>query len=157
MMKHHLVQMDPVAIRAKFCVKDNFSGGRRKSVAPARTTPHFMTGALYVKIRNQHDRFLYSWTRQLRRPNTESRLTYQKCTVRMPTSLVHNLCHMLCCTCGALSTAGFVAVPWKRRKMGLRTWKGVRDAKEDVCLVVCCAKRIPKRADILKANRVLGI
>lgn len=49
MTKHHLVQMEPVAIRAKFCVKDNFSAGRRKSEAPARTTPHFMIGALLKK------------------------------------------------------------------------------------------------------------
>lgn len=47
-MKHHLVQMEPVAIRAMFCVRDSFSAGRRKSEAPASTTPHFMTGALSV-------------------------------------------------------------------------------------------------------------
>lgn len=48
MTKHHLVQIDPVAIKAAFCVKESFSAGRKKSAAPARTTPHFMTGALYT-------------------------------------------------------------------------------------------------------------
>lgn len=50
-MKHHLVQMEPVAMRARFCVRDSFSAGRRKSDAPARTTPHFMMGALYKSIK----------------------------------------------------------------------------------------------------------
>ena len=49
MTKHHLVQIDPVAIKATFWVKESFSAGRRKSDAPAMTTPHFMTGALYRK------------------------------------------------------------------------------------------------------------
>jgi len=62
--KHHLVQIDPVAMSAAFCVRESFSAGRRKSEAPARTTPHFMTGA-------------------------------QKCTVLIPTSLVHNLWNRL--------------------------------------------------------------
>jgi hypothetical protein len=44
--KHHLVQILPVAINARFCVNDNFSAGLRKSLAPANTTPHFITGAL---------------------------------------------------------------------------------------------------------------
>ena len=46
MTKHHLVQMQPVAIKAKFCVRDKFSAGRAKSATPARTMPHFMIGAL---------------------------------------------------------------------------------------------------------------
>lgn len=117
MTKHHLVQMEPVAIRARFCVKDNFSAGRRKSVAPARTTPHFMIGA-------------------------------QKCTVLIPTSLVNNLCHVLCG--GAPSTAGFVAVPCHRRKMEFLNWKGVRVVKDGDCRALCCAKRRPKRADMLE-------
>jgi len=44
--KHHLVQIAPVAIKATFCVIESFSAGRRKSLAPASTTPHFITGAL---------------------------------------------------------------------------------------------------------------
>jgi hypothetical protein len=46
MTKHHLIQIEPVAIRARFCVMESFSAGRTKSDAPAMTTPHFMTGAL---------------------------------------------------------------------------------------------------------------
>ena len=46
MTKHHLVQIEPVAINAKFCVRESLSAGRTKSDAPARTTPHFITGAL---------------------------------------------------------------------------------------------------------------
>jgi hypothetical protein len=46
MTKHHLVQIEPVAIRARFWVMESLSAGRTKSDAPARTTPHFMTGAL---------------------------------------------------------------------------------------------------------------
>ena len=46
--KHHLVQILPVAIKARFCVNDNFSAGLKKSLAPAKTTPHFITGALFI-------------------------------------------------------------------------------------------------------------
>ena len=46
MTKHHLVQIEPVAIKAKFCVRESLSAGRTKSDAPEITTPHFMTGAL---------------------------------------------------------------------------------------------------------------
>jgi hypothetical protein len=46
MTKHHLIQIEPVAIKAMFCVMESFSAGRTKSDAPAMTTPHFMTGAL---------------------------------------------------------------------------------------------------------------
>src|SRR5207248_5027888 len=42
MTKHHLVQIEPVAIRARFCVMESLSAGRTKSAAPARATPHFM-------------------------------------------------------------------------------------------------------------------
>ncbi len=47
-MKHHLVQIVPVAIKARFCVRESFSGGRKKSLTPARTRTHFITGALSV-------------------------------------------------------------------------------------------------------------
>ena len=47
MTKHHLVQSEPVASKAAFWGRDSFSAGRRKSAAPARTTPHFITGALF--------------------------------------------------------------------------------------------------------------
>lgn len=40
MMKHHLVQMAPVAIKAAFWDRERFSAGRAKSAAPARTRPH---------------------------------------------------------------------------------------------------------------------
>ena len=46
-IKHHLVQIRPVAVRARFCVKDNFSAGRARSDIPARTIHHFITGALF--------------------------------------------------------------------------------------------------------------
>lgn len=45
--KHHLVQIEPVAIKARFWVSDSFSAGLKKSPTPARTTPHFITGALH--------------------------------------------------------------------------------------------------------------
>jgi hypothetical protein len=48
MTKHHLDQIDPVAISARFCVRESLSAGRTKSDAPVRTTPHFMTGALQI-------------------------------------------------------------------------------------------------------------
>jgi hypothetical protein len=44
-IKHHLVQIRPVAVRAPFCVKLSFSAGRAKSLIPAITSAHFMTGA----------------------------------------------------------------------------------------------------------------
>lgn len=50
MTKHHLVQMEPVAIRAMFCVRESLSAGRKKSAAPASTTPHFITGALNARV-----------------------------------------------------------------------------------------------------------
>lgn len=39
-MKHHLVQIMPVATSAMFCERLSDSGGRKKSETPARTTPH---------------------------------------------------------------------------------------------------------------------
>lgn len=47
MIKHHLVQILPVAVNARFCVKESFSAGRKKSLTPARTRAHFITGALH--------------------------------------------------------------------------------------------------------------
>jgi hypothetical protein len=76
-------------------------------------------------------------------------LSYQKWTVLIPTSLVHNLRQMLCGAAG-VSTAGLVAVPWYRLKIGFRALKGVRAAN---WRVECCAKRILKRADIVTATR----
>lgn len=38
--------MRPVAVKAPFWVSESFSAGRAKSEIPARTRPHFMTGAL---------------------------------------------------------------------------------------------------------------
>ena len=46
-IKHHLVQIVPVPIRARFCVRESFSAGRKKSDTPARTRAHFITGALH--------------------------------------------------------------------------------------------------------------
>lgn len=40
MTKHQRVQIDPVSMRAMFCVNDNCSAGRAKSETPARTSPH---------------------------------------------------------------------------------------------------------------------
>lgn len=115
MTKHHLVQMQPVAIKAMFCVKESFSGGRKKSAAPARTTPHFITGALYTHIVSI---LLFLSTRHIRCAITgvakdvfcENRAlpnscfvivfhlshTYQKCTVLIPTSLVHSRWKIFC-------------------------------------------------------------
>jgi hypothetical protein len=39
-MKHHLVQMAPVAINAMFWVRERFSAGRAKSLTPASTSDH---------------------------------------------------------------------------------------------------------------------
>ena len=39
-MKHQRVHIAPVPIRAKFCVRDSFSGGRLKSEMPAMTRAH---------------------------------------------------------------------------------------------------------------------
>ena len=41
MMKHHLVQMMPVAVKARFWVRDRFSAGRDRSLMPARTMAHW--------------------------------------------------------------------------------------------------------------------
>lgn len=46
MIIHQRVQIAPVPMRAKFCVSDRFSAGRAKSATPARTSPHFIMGAL---------------------------------------------------------------------------------------------------------------
>lgn len=40
MIKHHLVQIKPVAVKAPFWVKESFSAGRAKSLTPARTRLH---------------------------------------------------------------------------------------------------------------------
>ena len=40
MIKHQRVQMAPVHIRARFCVRESWEAGRVKSAAPARTSPH---------------------------------------------------------------------------------------------------------------------
>jgi hypothetical protein len=61
MTKHHLVQIEPVAINAMFCVRESLSAGRRKSDAPARTTPHFMTGALQKVTHCQWLLYSKSW------------------------------------------------------------------------------------------------
>lgn len=39
-MKHQRVQIAPVAVRARFCVRERFSTGRQKSLMPARTMDH---------------------------------------------------------------------------------------------------------------------
>lgn len=39
-MKHHRVQMAPVAISATFCVRDRLSAGRAKSEMPVSTSAH---------------------------------------------------------------------------------------------------------------------
>lgn len=46
MIKHHLVQMMPVVVRAAFWVRERDSAGRAKSETPTRTRPHFIIGAL---------------------------------------------------------------------------------------------------------------
>ena len=40
MIKHHRVQIRPVAVRATFWVTESFSAGRAKSETPARTRHH---------------------------------------------------------------------------------------------------------------------
>lgn len=41
MIKHHRVQINPVAVRAAFWVRESFSTGRYMSEMPARTIDHF--------------------------------------------------------------------------------------------------------------------
>lgn len=50
MMKHHLVQMMPVAVKARFWVRDRFSAGRDRSLMPARTMAHWeqLLGVCFV-------------------------------------------------------------------------------------------------------------
>lgn len=40
MIKHHRVQIIPVAVRARFCVRESFSAGRYISPIPAITIDH---------------------------------------------------------------------------------------------------------------------
>lgn len=40
MTKHQRVHMIPVAVRARFCVRERFSAGRQKSLIPAMTRAH---------------------------------------------------------------------------------------------------------------------
>lgn len=55
-MKHHRVQMVPVAVRARFCVRERFSAGREKSDMPARTRDHFVRGQeWYKQVGNRGD------------------------------------------------------------------------------------------------------
>lgn len=41
MMKHHRVQIAPVAVKARFCVRESFSAGRERSLIPAMTMAHY--------------------------------------------------------------------------------------------------------------------
>lgn len=40
-MKHHRVHISPVAVRARFCVRESFSAGLAKSLIPAITIAHW--------------------------------------------------------------------------------------------------------------------
>ncbi len=51
MIRHHLVQITPVAVRAAFWVKDNVSAGRQKSETPARTSAHGMVVSIVLGMR----------------------------------------------------------------------------------------------------------
>ncbi len=42
MIKHHRVQIAPVAVRATFWVRESFSAGRVKSAIPEMTIPHYV-------------------------------------------------------------------------------------------------------------------
>lgn len=42
MTKHHLVQIVPVATRARFWVRESFSAGRARSEIPAMTRDHYI-------------------------------------------------------------------------------------------------------------------
>lgn len=64
MIKHHRVQIKPVAVRARFWVKDNFSAGRAKSDMPAMTSAHFMTGALIDKRKPHVSKLFLTKTRK---------------------------------------------------------------------------------------------
>lgn len=45
-MKHHRVQMAPVAVKAMFCVRESFSAGRWKSLIPAITRAHCVSSRM---------------------------------------------------------------------------------------------------------------
>jgi len=49
-MKHQRVQRAPVAVRARFWVREREEAGRAKSETPVRTTHHFRTGALESEL-----------------------------------------------------------------------------------------------------------
>ena len=40
-IRHHLVQIAPVHVRAKFWVRESFSAGRARSAIPAKTRDHY--------------------------------------------------------------------------------------------------------------------
>lgn len=47
-IRHHLVQIAPVAMRAAFCVRDSLSAGRAMSERPAKTRTHCRLNELLV-------------------------------------------------------------------------------------------------------------
>lgn len=51
-MKHHRVQIAPVHVRARFCVRESFSAGLVKSLAPARTRVHYPMSDAYPGLYN---------------------------------------------------------------------------------------------------------
>ncbi len=145
MIKHHLVQRVPVAVNARFCVRESFSGGRKKSLTPARTMAHFMTGALFHPtsfISSAYTQTLEHFSnspQQIAGGVWEMNVSWgmgvvpsnQKCTVLTPTSLVHNRCRILCLAPGAPSTVGVPAtVCWYRRKICVRCRRRRKGARK---------------------------
>lgn len=51
MIRHHRVQMRPVAVRARFWVTESFSTGRAKSEMPAMTMAHWLCQFLHPLVR----------------------------------------------------------------------------------------------------------
>lgn len=48
MTKHQRVQIAPVAVRARFWVRERLSAGREKSLTPARTMDHWVKSMAVV-------------------------------------------------------------------------------------------------------------
>lgn len=49
-MKHHLVHIAPVAVKARFCERERSLAGRAKSETPARTIAHCPVSISHIRL-----------------------------------------------------------------------------------------------------------
>jgi len=61
MTNEYRTQMKPVAARAKFCDRLSLSAGRLKSLTPARTRHHFISGAQKKTVFGPAGWFMNCW------------------------------------------------------------------------------------------------